>query len=373
MTAYFICFFLSIVIGLLLNIGGWKKWKTYVYSIFTFILFSCLLGFRSGTGYDTYAYNRIYLDTAHSTIAELSTNYLEKGFLMFNKAFSLTSFDMGFGQWTVAVLSVFLLVLMIHHFCSNKWIAVATFIGSGTIFMALDYQRQFLAMAFSAFALIYIHRKDFFRFSILILLASTFHFSALILFPCYFFFRLPFNKIIMTFYVVVGTILVVFSKPIFNFLMYFVQMLRFGSSVGDFADFDITSSGEFAGGVPLEYMTLLIAITVVGAVFAKKLIARNKFNNTLLHCLAISTLFEAIGVKHAYISRFGLTAMPLAFMVILCELLEMVKPKIAIYSKNKQLAINIGIYGGIILSYIIMMYVMLRGNYNGCYPYMFII
>jgi hypothetical protein len=85
--------------------------------------------------------------------------------------------------------------------------------------------RQYLAVMIILFALRYIDQNRFFHYLIWILLASTFHVSAMLMIPFYFILKIPMNRIVLAAYSIVGAVLYLFSYQLLDFATRFVYKI----------------------------------------------------------------------------------------------------------------------------------------------------
>lgn len=369
MIEYYILFGLIVVLGLIFELKGWNQKKKAIYCIICGILICALMFLRKYTGWDTNAYYGIYSNLASSKMSYLASQRLEKAFALMYKAFSNFSFMTVTGQRVTSVVVALLITIQIYKYCDNPMLAFAGFIGSGALFMAMNYQRQIIAMCIIGFSFVYIKRGEILKFTMLVLLAATFHYSSLIVLPCYFIFKLPINKITIALYAFGTWLIFAYSETIFKYAMYYVDVLRFGITY-EFGVESYSFGAEMLGGVPSKYLFLLVGLCVLTAIFAKKLKEKNEYANVLIHFLFVTMFFEIIGVNHAYISRFAITFMMPAFMVLSCGTCEIVTEKVGGILKISQTKSKYIVYAVTLLLYILMMTIMIKGVYNGCYPYM---
>ncbi len=369
MIEYYILFGVIVILGLVFELKGWNQKKKAIYCIICGSLVCALMFFRKYTGWDTNGYYSIYSTLASTNMSYLAGQRLEKSFALMYKAFSNYSFMTVTGQRVTSVVVAVLITIQIYKYCDNPMLAFSGFVGSGALFMAMNYQRQIIAMCIVGFSFVYIKRGEILKFTMLVLLSATFHYSSLVVLPCYFIFKLPINKIATALYAFGTFIIFMYSETIFKYAMYYVDVLRFGKTY-EFGAESYSFGTEMLGGVPAKYLFLLIGLCVLTAIFAKKLKEKNEYANVLIHFLFVTMFFEIIGVNHAYISRFAITFMMPAFMTLSCGTCEIVTEKVGEVLKISQTKSKYIVYAVTFFLYILMMTIMIKGVYNGCYPYM---
>ncbi len=370
MIEYYILFGLIVVLGLLFEWKGWNKTRKAIYCIIAGSLICAIMFYRQYTGWDTNAYYGIYSSLASGRLSAIYTNRLEKSFALMYKAFSNYSFMTVTGQRVTSVVVAVLITIQIYKYCDNPMIAFAGFVGSGALFMAMNYQRQIIAMCIVGFSFVYIKRRELLKFTMLVLLSATFHYSSLIVLPCYFIFQIPINKITSAIYAVGSIAVYVASETVFRYAMYYISVLRFGKTYEGGLDSYTLSGAEMLGGVPAKYLFLLIFLAIATAVFINKLKEKSEYASVLAHFLFVTLFFEIVGVNHAYISRFAITFMMPAFMILSCGTCEVVTEKLSGTLKISQCKCKYIVYAVTLLLYVLMMTIMIKGVYNGCYPYM---
>lgn len=162
-----------------------KDSKSPSYQNLTFLAFLLLLmvfGFRYGFGIDYVSYLGIYDRIGNSW----SQENLEPGFYYLN--YFIKSF--GGNAYYVIFLSFFIALIFVHRtvvqFSSFPEISYLVFFSSGLIFFYSSGIRQATALSICFFTFQFLLNKQFFRFLAVVLLASTFHLTALIFLPFYF-------------------------------------------------------------------------------------------------------------------------------------------------------------------------------------------
>lgn len=241
------------------------KWGKIVYCAVFAVLFTVVSAVRFQVGHDFNSYGGIYTDMAFLDITELSESRLEKGFMM-----PLYILSLGFESYytvfiytsIVIYFSVFALILKNS---SKPWISVCAFLCFGIFFNSLCFLRQFIAAIIVAYAIKYVGGKDYFRFIVLIIAASAFHWSALIMAVLYFFLRIKPSWLYLG-VTAAGTILFcIFSRSAMMFLI---------DKFSIYGSYNPDTNPEASTGLPIRYTVMFGILFAVCFMFRKKLIEK---------------------------------------------------------------------------------------------------
>ncbi|WKA50213.1 EpsG family protein [Planococcus liqunii] len=167
--------------------------RFYEALLYGFSLF-LLMGLRHSTvGSDIMQYLSTYNNSSFYSYYELLKNS-EWGF----EAFNIILKNFYINEQGYLLITSFLIVLAfsVFYFKYSKYIFLSFFLHLtiGLFTMSMSGIRQTLAVGIILFAFQYIIKKKFFIFSFLILLAFTFHNSAIVFFPVYFLRNIVINR-----------------------------------------------------------------------------------------------------------------------------------------------------------------------------------
>ncbi|MDE6746673.1 MAG: EpsG family protein [Oscillospiraceae bacterium] len=333
------------------------KWGKIVYCAVFAVLITVVSAIRFQVGYDFGSYGGTYANMFFRDVDDLSMIKMEKGFLM-----PMYFFSLGFeSYWTVFVytsIAIYLPIFVLIYFNSSKpWISVCAFLCFGIFFNSLCFLRQIMAAVILAYAIKYVCGKSYLRFMIFVIAASAFHWSALAMAVLYFFLRIK-PSLIYLGVVSVGTILFcIFSRSAMLFLTEKFYM---------YSVYNPDTSGEAMVGLPPRYTIMFGVLFIVCFLFRKKLIEKNPNNGIYINCLMFTTVFEAMGMRHAILSRFAILTYLPAILYLLPDAAEVTVD----YAREKK-----GRLGGILSAaaaavYSVVFYTILMiNNYNGVVPY----
>lgn len=345
-----------------LNRPGSKK--TIGETIYCMLAFGGLFtvsAIRYAVGYDYILYANWFNSLRLMSDGELMRWTREKGFSLPAKILA----DAGFGYQVMFAVIAFVIaagvMALIYRYSSVSWVSVTMFLASGLYFNSMNFMRQFIAAIIIAFALPYITRGHFFRFLGLVLFASVFHVSALLLVPFYFVFKIRFNSITLSVMIIFGTAAYIFVTPVFGFIQRFI-----------YTEYDLITHREAASGLSPVY-TIVFAVFFALAFLLRKLIRRrNKHYNTLIFSMYFAVLFSLLGTSHGIISRLSLLFVVAPVLILSADIYVSLRDLILLTFKDVRkirrfIAAFISLIflcaGGLYYNH------LLNINYNGVVPY----
>lgn len=183
-----------------------KYSKIYFMSVILLsILFFCF-GYMTGSDWRQYEpmYNNIVSDVNFIEI------FIEPGFYYYMLLCKIS----GVGFWPFLIITKIIILLVFIFFVKrfnidNLYIGLSYFLVSFGLFYFIDNPlRNLIAAAIFLFSLKYVLERKFWKFSFLVIIASTFHLSALITLPFYFIFNLNLRK---SFWIIAYFLVILFS------------------------------------------------------------------------------------------------------------------------------------------------------------------
>ncbi len=160
---------------------------------FAFLIITAFLAIRYDWGNDYKTYLEMFYDKYRNTIAIEKTTFLfneennEIGWKLLNNLFN----PLGFFSLVIFLtcLENYILYRFIRKYVDKKWYWLAIFIyifSPEFMLTGSSMMRQFLSMSLFLIAIEFIIKKKPIMFILIILIASTFHVSSLLLLPTYF-------------------------------------------------------------------------------------------------------------------------------------------------------------------------------------------
>lgn len=212
MWLYLILFFIPVIAYFFNKRGNIKDVRflcSYMILLAFFVGISDMLG-----GYDRYIYGEVFDSAADSMSSGMSFpllftgwGFAEKGYMIYNWFLSHFTENRYIFILITTFLIYILLYFIFYRHMKNYTYALLLFLGLW-FFFTFTYLREVVAVAISGLAITYVIKRDFWKFILVVLIAYSFHHSALILLPIYF---LPIKKwnpqnilFIMTFCLILG-------------------------------------------------------------------------------------------------------------------------------------------------------------------------
>ena len=267
--------------------------------LISFIIIFIILSFRYDFGNDYMGYYRGFQEINRYVTFDIFDKeiHFEPGWIVMCILFKPVGF---FGMvGFLSFIYCYLLYDLIKKHVPIKlyWLAVFILVFSSDFFLThLSTMRQTLAILIFIFSLKFIYNKNIILYFSFILLASTFHSSALLLLPIYFlqFVNFKLNKFSIGLIFVLYCILFVFGEKIKPFLNTVVTSFN-----EDYLLYD--KEGEFNSGIGLFILSFFFLIL---------LLVNNKFIkgeiNLLYKLVILSFIIVPFGLIIMMIARIGM-------------------------------------------------------------------
>lgn len=117
----------------------------------------------------------------------------EKGYVLLNKVISYISSNSQLIIAATSFITLLLIFIGIKRSSKNKVLSIYLFITLYYYFISFNAIRQYIAIGFILFAYNSIVKRNFIRYLLLILIASSFHQLAIVLLPLYFLYGIKMN------------------------------------------------------------------------------------------------------------------------------------------------------------------------------------
>ena len=161
---------------------------------FSFILLALFVGLSDMLGgYDRYIYSELFDGIAditkeggrYSDSAIFTLYPSEIGYIGSNVLISFITSNRYIFILLYTLIIYFLYYFSLKKYCINYPFAMMLFMGL-MFFFTFTYLRQMVGVGIAWFAIRYVYKKELYKFIICVLVAASFHNSAIILFPLYF-------------------------------------------------------------------------------------------------------------------------------------------------------------------------------------------
>lgn len=194
-TMIYLFIFILLAFFSFLELINFSKKKLINLQIFVGIIFVFIAGLRYETGVDWKAYSWSFyelpaLDKAYSN-NQLDQIFetLDVGYYLFNSIVKMLGGGIQVVFFCISLASSILLIKNLRYY--SNYVLTGLLVYYTFYFFVLDLSgiRQGLALQIFLFSLKYIGQKKFLKFLLIILIATSIHWSSLLLLPLYFFIR----------------------------------------------------------------------------------------------------------------------------------------------------------------------------------------
>lgn len=279
-----------------LNTEGEKK--AYLgFACLVIAVLSLVSGLRWQVGTDYINYAILYEDIRTGGYAAVADQGIEIGFVAVCSFFSLfTQSPYAMFLFFAFVINI-LIVLALRDNSSLFWFAVVLYLLKYTYYSTFNILRQSCAMAIVFYGTKYITKGEFKKYLICVLLASTFHVSALIMLPVYFFVRLKaWSKGVLAVSLVLSLFYVFYDR-----LMPVIYSIIGNTAYGKY---EAVIAAEDRGSSILR-VVVAGAPVVLAVIFRKRLAQRIGHSNIAVNMCLIALFMALLSQKELYFGRLG--------------------------------------------------------------------
>jgi len=150
-----------------------------------FFLFVCS-ALRMNIGYDYRMYVQGFELMGRDGFSTLTYLDWEWGFNIMTKLIYLITKDPHIYMAIIAAICLAGPYYVIYRYSKKIWLSVLLYINLYFFYCTMNFLRQSIAISIVLFAYTFLTKRKFWRFSLLILIAATFHTTVLIMIPAYF-------------------------------------------------------------------------------------------------------------------------------------------------------------------------------------------
>ena len=332
-------------------------------AIFGLLMFT-VSALRYNVGTDYKAYRTIFEGLITRELGEFGTDRHEKGYTVTLKILSDAYDDYRIMFALIALIYAVAISIWIYRNSARPEVSGTAFVMYGMMFYSMNFLRQYTAAVIVLYSYEYLKKKDFLRFLAMVLFATCFHWSALIMIPMYFILQIRIQPIVLTLYFVISGLVMVYSWELIHACTDFFEKtgVMFGTLKGEL------TGKEINYGIYMFYFVGYAIIFALMFIFRKRIYEAKNENTIYLACMFFLVALEFIGIKHAIVSRFGLFFVMPGVLGVLPETVnaalgyadEHFKPK-----KLMKFAVFVLFLGLASVFY----GQMIQVGSNGCFPY----
>jgi len=229
-------YIINLILVILLYIIFFKIYKTNnskkYFCILIFILFSLIQGLRGNTvGSDTNNYIKFFELSKNMSFIDvllMKQWVIEPGYGLLMKICSIMSFSPQLFLLVVAIIINGGLMYFIYKHSDNPFISVIIFMGVEFFTLSFTALRQIIAIIIILNSYNFIKQKKIIKFILMVLLAATFHKSALIFLPVYFLRNIKISKKTIIVGISIFILVQIFALPI---IIYVTKNLYYSSYI----------------------------------------------------------------------------------------------------------------------------------------------
>lgn len=248
-------------------------------------------GFRYMVGTDYMAYYKGYLSASTEKLQDAK----DVGFLVLNKLLNNISSNPQMIFLVTSIIINICVVLFLYKNSIKFSLSIYFYITTFTYYSSMNGVRQFLATSIILLAYRCLVERNFIKYSIYVLIASTIHGSALLMIPIYFLVNQKIFSIKNLFIIASAIFAYIFFQPVFSWLM---------NSVERFSEYNDYLFVEGQGVNILRVLVLLAPLIAIIIFIKKKNIEVDKNLQIIINLCLIGLLFMILACRHMFIARF---------------------------------------------------------------------
>lgn len=336
-----------IVLGAIFFLDMFRDTKAKkIYFILVTIQLALVVGLRANIiGIDTINYGWIFKQASLMNLKDIlyKPTEIEKGYMIFQYIVSRFSTDFNVFLTIVSFIFMSSIGFIIYKNSPEPCLSFIFFIGLGFYTFSMTGVRQTLALAIVLFSFEFIKKRKIIPFILIVLLASSIHFSAIVFLPAYF---IAYKKITKL-YVVMASVTIpasfLFKESIFSFL----------SKVSGYGYEYFENEG------PYVLIILMITVFIAGFIQRESVLERDPDNIIFYNMSLVSIILGML----TFVNPSALRAAYYYHMYLILFI-----PEIIMSIKDRKLRRII--YG---ISLIVIILLEIRGlqNNTSLVPYMF--
>ena len=360
MWLHFILFFLLLLISYIFppKAGG----KNKVFLFLTFMLLFVIAAFRSYTvGNDTPEYYRVFklISSTNSIQNALTVSRYDVGYIVLNYIVSHLHGDFTMLLCIITGFYLISVLRVLNKYSSNIRIAVLAFFAFSAFYDIMNVLRQSIAIAIFLFSLDFLIERKPLKYFAIVICATFFHSTSIILLLVYFVPRANFSKLKDVFkWVAIGGIGIIgLNYMIAIFTSFFPYYAHYFNSIYSVGGVRIASIGFL-----LVRLSIVVLLFMTGGIHLFAKIADTK-SNVLLQLMMIDVLCSLASIGFNLFDRIE-GFFTLGFILLMtnaCETMTITNNKIII----RVLSV------GIPLAYLTVTLIW-RSNWYGLFPYSFV-
>ena len=306
-------FYLTLISTFLLGIASriHPKWDKNKKPMLFFILLILIIlvgvsGLRRSMG-DTGDYKHLYSLVVQGE--DMTESSYEVGFIKFFEILSKISPDPQIMVFTTALITTVLFIMTLRKYYSFFELEVYMYITSGFYLVTMNGIRQAMAASFVFAGTRFIVEKNLKAYLAVILFASTFHTSALIMIPVYFIAREEAWSKKVIHIIIVSGLLLLFIQPVMTMIFESAE----GTKLGGYEE-AILGGGE--GGASI-FRTIIAAVPVIlSYIYRDKIKEVWPESNIFVNMCLVNFIIMSFALYNWLFARFNFYFQPYSFILL---------------------------------------------------------
>lgn len=288
-----------------------------IYTILILIILVGVSGLRRSMG-DTGDYKHLYTLVVSGT--DMTNSDYEIGFIKFFELLSKISTDPQIMVFTTALITTVLCILTLRKYYSYFELEVYMYIASGFFLVTMNGIRQAMASAFIFAATKFIVEGKFILYLIIVLFASTFHTSAIIMIPVYFIVREEAWSKRIVYIILISIVALIFIQPLMEIMFESAE----GTKLGGYEE---SVLGGAEGGANILRAVIDLVPVVLAYIYRDKLKEKWPKSNIFVNMCLINLIFMCFALYNWLFARFNMYFQLYSFILLPYIIKNMFKPK----------------------------------------------
>jgi len=293
------------------------KMNSLVVIIASFVVLFCISSFRGDftSDYKNYRDQFLYYSkfTVYEVLGSPRLRGQELGYVLLN----ILTYQLG-GSYVAFVSEISFLTLLFFYkgFWNDSddvWLSIIMFVSIGAYYTSFNISRQILAVSMTFWGAKYLYDRKAGKYFIIVLLASLFHRTALILIPFYFVLNMDLNWKSVTLVTLCTIGLVVALDEVLDLVRFYVYSAYRNDSYG-------------MTGLKVTNIVLPAVVAMLGLLLRKEIQEPDKKDKIWINATLFYLIFSLLGLKVMMLQRFAEYFMPFSIL-LLTRMFCRVKPK----------------------------------------------
>lgn len=289
---YYIMMAVILGLGFLLSYKGQTKQKNLIFLGISFIMLVAVASLRYEVGDDYYNYMMVFNIIKDKPLTEAFTYNYEPGFFLWCKLIQLFTPHFQWFYVFSAIATTACVFWFIYKESKLPFLSVYLYMTMMFYYWSLSIMRQIFAAAICTLSIKFIREKKFTPFLLIVLIAASFHKSALIMLPIFFIAQIKFNWKSVSALGGITLICFIFASDIINYVS---KLLNWGYS-------DLS---KYVQGTLIIYGIFPTFVFIAAWCFKKKLLEQDPTNNVYLNFMFYSCVISLFIARVFIVERFA--------------------------------------------------------------------